>query len=411
MFVDVEKRFTRQGARDLTIILKLSERCNLACTYCYFFFGGDESYKKHPPLIDSATGAHVGQFLARSAAAHDLSRLQVVLHGGEPLLMRPERFQELVRSLKRDVPDGCEVDVAVQTNAVLVDERWINVFSQENVSVGVSLDGPKSINDRFRLDKKGHGSFDRTIAGWRRLQRAAELGLIKHPGILSVIGDHTTGSTLRFFVEDLGVTNIDFLLPDQTYDDEGVSEVLVAHIGDVMVELFDEWTSLARPDVRVRFLNNALLPMIAEVPHGSWYHRREDLWAAMTISSDGRIFVEDTLRGIFADQAESAPYASEVSLSDVLGGWQWKIVSDAAERRPDACAACRYEDICQGGPMVSRHSKERGFDNPSVYCRALYKFHSHVERQVAATGRLRKTFKRSLVSRDGASAQRETGIS
>lgn len=385
---DVEKRFARPGHRNLAVVLKVAERCNLACTYCYFFFGSDDSYLKHPALVSPDTVADIARFLGESARRHRLERIELVLHGGEPLLLKPERTAALVEAVAAAMPTYCEVDFALQTNGVLIDKRWIDLFARYDIGVGVSLDGPRAVNDLARLDKRGASSFDDTVAGWRMLKQAAADGRIKEPGILSVFAPTTNADTLAFFIDELGAKKINFLLPDMFCDSAEVDAAAIERVGETMIAIFEEWRRRSDPDVHVRFVNDALLPMIASIPAESSHNFREDLWRAMTIASDGMIYVEDTVRGAFADRPEAILNVADSSATDVLSHPFWRTIAEAADKRPAACRECRYADVCQSGPLVSRYSHANGFDNPSLYCPALFAFHRHVEREVAATGRL-----------------------
>src|SRR5438105_10663432 len=72
----------------LEVILKTVERCNIACRYCYFFFGGDTSYERHPPCITRATVNEVAGFLKAGAVDLGIDKLQIDFHGGEPLMQK-----------------------------------------------------------------------------------------------------------------------------------------------------------------------------------------------------------------------------------------------------------------------------------------------------------------------------------
>ncbi|QUL38779.1 radical SAM protein [Erythrobacter sp. JK5] len=385
---DVEARLARPGRRHVSVVLKVAERCNLACTYCYFFFGGDDSYLKHPALISSDRVSDVARFLGEAAIKHRLERIEIALHGGEPLLLKPDRMGALVETIRAAVPDSCEVDILLQTNGVLVDETWIALFEQHSIGIGVSLDGPRAVNDIARLDKKGRSSFDATIAGWGLLKKAAADGRISEPGILSVIAPTTDAETLSFFIDELGAHSLNFLLPDMFFDNPETQPEDVARIGETMIAIFEEWRRRADPGLHIRFVNDALLPMIVAIPAESTHHCREDLSHAMTIASDGTIYVEDTIRSAFADRFDETLNVASATLADVFAHPHWQSIARAAEQPAGPCTSCRYGEICQGGPLISRYSSDRGFDNPSLYCSALFAFHRHVEREVSATGRL-----------------------
>jgi|HubBroStandDraft_2_1064218.scaffolds.fasta_scaffold74821_2 uncharacterized protein len=72
--------------RDLDVILKTVERCNIACKYCYFFFGGDTSYEQHPPYISRDTLQAVANFLKVGVTDLAIPRLKINFHGGEPMM-------------------------------------------------------------------------------------------------------------------------------------------------------------------------------------------------------------------------------------------------------------------------------------------------------------------------------------
>ena len=58
------------------------------------------------------------------------------------------------------------------TNAILVDDEWIELFKAHDVDVSISLDGPAEINDKYRVDFKGRGTLAQTLEGFERLRAA-----------------------------------------------------------------------------------------------------------------------------------------------------------------------------------------------------------------------------------------------
>ena len=78
--------------QNLNVVIKITERCNLACDYCYFFFRGDNSHRSHPPLIRSGVVDDIGKFFSEGARRYGITKIKVALHGGEPLLLRKEAF-------------------------------------------------------------------------------------------------------------------------------------------------------------------------------------------------------------------------------------------------------------------------------------------------------------------------------
>ena len=83
-----------------------------------------------------------------------LQRCLVVLHGGEPLLAGVDSIVEFAALLRGAVGDAATVDVALQTNGLLLTERAIESFEAADISVSLSLDGPKKANDLHRTTRK-----------------------------------------------------------------------------------------------------------------------------------------------------------------------------------------------------------------------------------------------------------------
>jgi uncharacterized protein len=92
------------------------------------------------------------------------------------------RFAALCTDLQQKFSDS--VQICMQTNAMLVDEEWVSIFERHKVAVGVSIDGPPSVHDANRVDKKGRATSSRVEAGIRRLvQAAAEAANVLRRGL------------------------------------------------------------------------------------------------------------------------------------------------------------------------------------------------------------------------------------
>jgi uncharacterized protein len=97
-----------------------------------------------------------------------------VWHAGEPLTVGVDFYRSASVLSKKLLDRGCRVRHSVQTNATLIDDDWCRWFKEEDVRVGVSIDGPEFINDRNRKDRSARGTYDRAMKG---------IGLLKHNGV------------------------------------------------------------------------------------------------------------------------------------------------------------------------------------------------------------------------------------
>ncbi len=361
----------------LNIVFKISERCNLKCDYCYFFFGGDDSWKSHPPVVPERVVDNLGGFAARAARDYGLKTVTVIFHGGEPLLMSRPRFARMCETL-RGHENGFQFDFGLQTNGVLVDGAWIDLFERHRVSAGVSLDGPPAVNDAHRLDLKGRGSYDRTVAGLRRLQDAAAQGRMGEPGLLSVINPAADGGEVyRHFAHDLGVTRMSFLTPDYTWDSV-VDPSIVRGVERFLVSSLRAWLADKNPKIRIRVFSELLSAMID--PHAMELVEtyRDDYRNIISVSSNGDLGPEDTLRTLDPRFAFMGLNVADANLRDLVDSDAWREQAVAATVRPEGCKDCGWWKICKAGRPINRYSKSRGFGNHSLYCNGLKEMYAEI---------------------------------
>ncbi|WP_082578624.1 radical SAM protein [Lysobacter sp. Root690] len=364
-------------ARRLNVVFKITERCNLKCSYCYFFFSGDDSWKRHPPLVGLDVVRHLARFCKVAARDYGIERIALIFHGGEPLLMKRARFAEICDLLRAE-EDGFAFDFGMQTNGALLNEEWVGLFERYRVSVGVSLDGTRDINDLHRLDMKGRSTYEQTVSGLRLLQAAARAGRIAPPGILSVINPEADGAaTYRHFVDDLSVKNINFLSPDHRYD-SGASADIVGGVERFMLSALREWLKDKDPSVRVRMYSEILAGLSDTRAAHQLHEFIHDYRNIVAVSSNGDLGPEDTLHGLDPRFVDMGMNVATHELSDLFQSGIWSEQQVAAMARPAACRDCDWWRICRGGKPANRYASINGFDNPSLYCNGLQQMYAEV---------------------------------
>jgi uncharacterized protein len=377
----------------IEVILKTVERCNLNCSYCYFFNGGDQSYKKHPPFIRKDTILQITDFLEKGIAELGLKKIQIDFHGGEPTLQKKTEFDWMCTYLKDRLAFSAEVVFAMQTNGTLIDDEWIELFKKHDVGIGVSLDGPQKINDLLRVDHKGRGSHAKVVQGLKLLQQKYSVSSV---GILSVINVNTDPREVyRHYVHELGVTRMDFLLPDFTHDNFKNQDP--QDYGSYLCALFDEWTLDDNPHIYIRILNLVLSLILGTeakyIPFNYFDLSRE----AITISSNGDLSPDDAFRSGWPAAMQLAN-ARDTSLKSFLNRQEMQMIREARMHNPPVCKKCCWEKICHGGrPLINRFSKNSGFDNPSVYCAGLKKFYTEIANYLLKNGFSKRRLQEALL--------------
>ncbi|AKP35151.1 cyclophane-forming radical SAM/SPASM peptide maturase XyeB [Yersinia aleksiciae] len=371
--------------KHLEIILKISERCNINCDYCYVYNKGNTIADNSPARISNKNILQLVGFLQRACREYSIGTLQIDLHGGEPLLMKKENFASMCELLMMADYCGSNINLALQTNGTLVDDEWISLFEKYSIHVSISIDGPKHINDRHRLDTKGRSTYEGTVRGLRRLQHAHQQGRLRAaPGILCVANPQASGTEIyRHFVDDLGVYGFDLLIPDDAYSDDHVDPI---SMGRFLNEALDEWVKDDNPKIFVRLFQTHIATLLgAKV--GVLGHTPEVTGAyACTVGSDGFIRVDDTLRATSDRIFDPIGHVSDISLSEVLDSPQFQEYTLIGQSLPTECENCIWAKVCAGGRIMNRFSPEDRFNRKSVYCYSMRSFLSRASAHLLNMG-------------------------
>lgn len=356
----------------LEVILKTASRCNINCLYCYYFYGADKSWEKKPKRISQTLVDDSILFLKNAIKTTGIEHIQIDFHGGEPLLQGKSQFALTCEKLINELNPLCNLNLVLQTNAILIDEEWIDLFEKYHVSPSVSLDGPQTINDISRLDHSGKGTHDRVVKGIRLLQKAVEQQRIAPFGLLCVINPSVSGRTVyRYFADKLNIKFFDFLLPNYDYD--SLSKANIENVGHYLLEAFDEWIQDDNPDITIRLFRSFFSKLKGQDSclFPTNFDARQSI--AMTIDTDGALVGDDSLRVNMAWHHYPEMNIHSTSFSEFLNNEsQWHQQNIFL---PDGCKKCLWENICGGGEFENRYSSQNGYNNPSIYCETLKKIY------------------------------------
>ncbi len=154
---------SRHQPRVHLLIVQATPFCNIKCKYCYL---GDLSDKAK---ISDQTLDNLFHKLFSSGWAQ--RKLDLCWHAGEPTVLNIDFYKHAQEILERYRPRDLHVQQSLQTNATLLNPEWCEFFRSSGMHVGVSIDGPKRINDLNRLTRAGRSAFDKIVAGLRLLRR------------------------------------------------------------------------------------------------------------------------------------------------------------------------------------------------------------------------------------------------
>jgi len=362
------------------LVLKVHQRCNLACSYCYVYTQADQSWRHRPAVMSEEVWRAAVASLGRHARRHRLASVRVILHGGEPLLYGASRLGELATELRTSLPAECAVEIGLQTNGVLLDATMVQQLRQHQIMVGVSVDGIAADHDRHRVTPSGRGSFT-AVRNALDLLRQPENRAI-YAGVLCTVSTDTDPIACYEQLVAFDPPVIDFLLPHANWERPPWRPAgSVAPYSDWLIRIFDRWYDTASP-IHVRLFEDIIILLLGGDSRSEQVGLSPS--AVVVVESDGAIEQVDALKSTYAGACATGLDIRRDELDDALDdpGIVARQIGRAA--LPEQCLACPIHQVCGAGHYVHRYRPGAGFRNRSVYCADLQHLITHVRRRIAA---------------------------
>lgn len=345
-------------------VLKVHSRCDLSCDYCYVYNHADQSWRIKPRALSEETARRAAARIAEHAVSHCLDEVHVVLHGGEPLLLGHDRLGRVLKILRSAIEPVSSLDLRIQTNGVLLNERLCALFAEHRVQVGVSLDGDHVATERHRRFPDGRSSHEPVLRALALLRRPQNRAL--YAGILCTVD--LANDPLMVYEALLAQEppSFDLLLPHATWDqppprpDGGM-----AAYGAWLGQIYARWMADGRP-VPIRLFDSL---RSAWAGHGSETEAVGlDPVDLLVIDTDGAWEQADSLKTAFdgAPATNLNVFSHSVDQAAAHPGVSIRLAGLAG--LCSTCRACPVVQACGGGLYAHRYKHSNGFANPSVYC-------------------------------------------
>ena len=140
---------------NITVIFRMTNACNLACTYCY-----DSSKRQNCEAINKQFMDNVDKIVEYidSFCINKNKKMNLILHGGEPLTLSSDVYEVFLKKLTEKIS---KISISVQTNGTLLDANKLKILNKYNVKIGISLDGSSEEQNKNRIYKNGRNSFNK----------------------------------------------------------------------------------------------------------------------------------------------------------------------------------------------------------------------------------------------------------
>jgi uncharacterized protein len=363
MLIDENQRPQARPGITSLVIIQPTPFCNISCSYCYL-----------PHRSDRTTLAieQIQQIFEKLLAFPTISgQVTVVWHAGEPMVLGPKYYENAFQKIGECCPPGLKIDHAFQTNGILIDDEWCELFQSWNVGVGLSIDGPRHINDAFRKTRSGKGTFDKAIAGIRRLRQKKIPFFVISVLTRAALADP---DALFEFYREQDIHDVGFNIEEQ----EGIhktttlcsdlpsgsvqrflsrfKELMHAHDFPIVVREIEETLASIRHFNKDGPINNLIVPfgIVTIDVKGDIYTFSPEI--AGYTSSDFPTF---SIGNIFTDSFD------EIRNSSVLAAMTSQITAGVELCR----ASCKYFSVCGGGAPSNKVFENGTFASTSTtYC-------------------------------------------
>ena len=360
--------------------------CNLRCAYCFYLqtrslYGPGETWPMSPQTLE----AYIRQYF--EAQPEVLDEIDFAFQGGEPTLLGLDFFRRAVGLQQKYAPAGMRIHNSLQTNGLLLDDPWCEFLRQHNFLVGLSLDGPAELHDKYRRDPQGRGTFTRVVQALERLRRhGVEFN------VLSCVHRHNGDHPRRVyrFLRECGVQFMQFipiverLDTTRPYEDPGdvrpealvsTRSVLPEQFGRFLVRLFDEWVRQDVGTIFVRDFDQALAAWSGAGATLCVY--AEHCGRATAVEHNGDLYSCDH----FVDPPHRLGNIHQATIRQLANGpAQEAFGLDKKRRLPQACRGCGLLFCCHGGCPKDRFLRTFDGETGWNYLCAGYKmFFAHID--------------------------------
>ena len=361
--------------------------CNLDCHYCFYLakeklYPGETIWR----MSDAVLEEYIRQYIGSQPAAE----VHFAWQGGEPTLLGVDFFRKVI-ALQHQYADGKIIGNAIQTNGTLLDDAWGEFLAHHHFLVGLSVDGPAEMHDRYRVDRRQQPTFEAVMRGLAVLQKhGVEFNT------LTVVSQANVAAPLAVyrFLQSIGSRYLQFIpLVERAGLPAGATAVAAPVLpwsvgaeayGDFLCAIFDEWV---RHDVGTTFVQ------LFDVALGNWLGLgsslcvfAEECGAALAVEHNGDVFSCDHF------------VYPQHRLGNLLNQSLGAMVESPAQRHfgrakaatlPEYCRACEVRFACQGECPKHRFlMTPTGESGLNYLCAGYKKFFRHIDPHMQTMARL-----------------------
>lgn len=385
-------KFARQ--LDCVLIKPAGPDCNMACRYCFYL-------PKHRLFSDTPVHRMSNDILERTVQQlmqHGGPNVVFAWQGGEPTLMGVEFFERAVELQRRLGCSGQTVGNGLQTNGLLVDDRWCRFLHEARFLVGLSIDGPEPVHDHYRVRRGGQPTWEQVVSAARCMLKAGV-----EVNALAVVNDISARHPRETyaFLKDLGLRHMQFI-PCLERDPQAPNipapfSVSPTQFGKFLCEVFDCWINDfedGQPTTFIRWFDSVFATYV-DVPPPECTLMAE-CGSYLVVEHNGDVFSCD----FYVEPGWKLGNVLGDNLVDLLNSPQQARFGRRKAELARTCHECRWLTHCRGGCPKERLGVAPAVQ-PSHLCEAYQTFFQHADGRLRALADDWRRAQRSPVAAPG----------
>jgi uncharacterized protein len=337
------------------VVVQPTPFCNINCTYCYL------PQRSVTTVMEQSTIANLFKKIFASGWTRD--GLTVIWHAGEPLVVPISFYEDAFEAIEALRPASLKLRHSIQTNGMLITPAWCDLFKKWGVGIGVSIDGPKHLHDAHRVTRTGRGTFDKTIAGLRVLQKE---GVPFHViTVLSQEGIKAPQEMLDFYLSE-GIDDICFNV-EESEGDHVSGLFATTDARGVFKRFLSEFWQLSRRSGQIRLIReiDGMLPRVFRPDQSAMRNSQVEPFGMLNVDCLGNASsFSPELLGL-KNSAYNDFIVGNIntdSLEDMRCSQSMIAMSRDIAAGVQACQNdCEYFSVCGGGAPVNKLAENGTF--------------------------------------------------
>jgi len=371
------------GPRAFNLMIKpAGSLCNLNCNYCYYLDKAEIYGGREPKMSIEMLETCIRKYIE----ANEVEEVCFNWHGGEPLLMGIDFYRKALE-FEEKYRGNKTVHNTIQTNGTLITDEWAEFFKANGFLVGISVDGPSAIHDRYRKDKAGKATLEKVVSGVEKLYKAGA-----DYNTMTTVNKESEGHGLEVynFMKSLGSRYMQFMpvvehiiyraarpcIVDPSTEGAKIAPWSVSAIGygKFINEIFDWWVKHDVGSYFVNLFDATLAGWVGEQPGSCVY--AETCGGNSIIEHNGDIYCCDH----FVYPGYKLGNIATDNLAEMMdSSAQTAFGINKRNTLPSSCLRCKWFKACHGECPKHRFNRtESGETGLNALCDGFKIFFSHV---------------------------------